>query len=290
MKRLFLLVALVFSLFSVASAQHGHSDSSQSDMGSGDTVIRFEGRVGDKDAACGMLYAGVGSAASGVELTDFRFYVSNVRLIAADGAEVPLELKQDGLWQTEGVALLDFEDGTAGCAEFGNEALRNKVVGTVPEGEYTGLAFTMGVPFELNHLDTTVAPSPLNIPALWWNWQFGYKFARIELLADDQVWLLHLGSTGCEAPDGNTPPESPCANTNAVEVRLDNFNPTMNFVVADLATLFADVDLSTTVPEPPGCMSGPQDPDCGSIFTSLGLSLETGAVLTDSAQQMFWVQ
>ena len=34
----------------------------------------------------------------------------------------------------------------------------------------------MGVPFESNHRDSTIAPSPLNITAMFWNWQGGYKF------------------------------------------------------------------------------------------------------------------
>lgn len=48
-------------------------------------------------------------------------------------------------------------------------------------GRYTGLAFDMGVPFALNHADVTAAPSPLNIQALWWNWQGGYKFMRVDM-------------------------------------------------------------------------------------------------------------
>lgn len=284
-----IVFVLVIGIASLVNAQHGDPPPDGM-MHDGQTIIRFAARVGDDDAACGMTYSGVGAASSEMTLNDMRFYVSNIRLLAADGSEAPLMLEQDGLWQHEGVALLDFEDGTAGCAEFGNSALNDKVVGMAPEGEYTGLAFTMGVPFELNHLDTTMAPSPLNLPAMWWNWQFGYKFARVEMMANDAVWLLHLGSTGCVAPNGNTPPEAPCANTNAVEVRLEAFNPQTDFVVADLATLLAGVDISSSTPEPPGCMSGPDDPDCGSVFTGLGLDLASGAPLADAAQQMFRAQ
>ena len=71
--------------------------------------------------------------------------------------------EQDGLWQYENVALLDFEDKTGGCRDVGTVETNAQVVGTVPEGDYTGLTFDLGVPFELNHIDASTAPSPLNV-------------------------------------------------------------------------------------------------------------------------------
>lgn len=257
---------------------------------SGETSIRFAARVGDLDVACGFMYDGLGSQESSVELTDFRLYVSNVRLINHDGEDVPVELVQDGLWQHENVALLDFEDGSYGCADSGNDLVHTKIVANVPEGEYTGLVFELGVPVELNHLDTTVAPSPLNIAAMWWGWQFGYKFLKIDMMADGKPWFVHLGSTGCESANETTPPEQPCSTPNRIEVRMEGFNPAHNFVVADLSTLVQDIDLSTSVPEPPGCMSFPGDPDCTTLFGNLGLSLETGLQLADVTQKMFRMQ
>lgn len=291
MKNIRLVLLCLFLMGAVVGSVYGHGDSGSGDLhDDGLTSIRFAAMVGDRPASCGMTYEGVGAESSMMELTDFRFYISNIELINAAGEAMPMELQQDGLWQHDNVALLDFEDGSSGCAEFGNEQVREKVVGTVPDGEYTGIRFMMDVPFELNHLDVTAAPSPLNIPALWWNWQFGYKFARIEMLANGETWLLHLGSTGCEAPNGATPPEQPCANTNAVMVELDGFNPKMNFIVADVAALLATVDISTSTPQPPGCMSGIDDPDCTAIFPALGISLETGDLLSDSPQTFFSVR
>ena len=53
--------------------------------------------------------------------------------------------------------------------------------GSAPRASYSGVRFTMGVPFELNHGDPTVAPSPLNITAMFWNWQGGYKFLKADM-------------------------------------------------------------------------------------------------------------
>lgn len=255
-----------------------------------DVTIRFAALVGERSAACGMIYSGVGAEGSTITLNDFRFFVSNVRLINSVGDEVPVELTQDGQWQYENVTLLDFEDGSGMCGEAGNAELNDKVIGTVPEGEYTGLVFDLGVPFALNHLDTSTAPAPLNIPAMWWNWQFGYKFVRIDMMTpggQTPAWLIHLGSTGCEAADTSSAPEEPCANSNIVTVRFDAFNAVENFVIADAASLLSGVNLNESVPEPPGCMSGPDDPDCVSLFPGFGLDLATGAMAADGTQAFF---
>lgn len=285
----------------------------------GNVTLRFAMKVGDQDAICGKNYPGIGKAGTEVSFTDLRFYVSNIRLINAQGQEVPLQLAQDGIWQYQNVALLDFEDGSAGCSEGGNTALNNVVKGTVPPGRYTGIAFDMGVPFELNHVDVAAAPSPLNIQALWWNWQGGYKFMRVDMLtatpgaapaptmemsatapsgsqgemhdqgaAKPSAWFIHLGSTGCKSNDRAEPPSDPCSNPNLVSVRLDGFDPGKSVIVADLASLLRDVPLDQNTPEPPGCMSGPKDPDCPAVFLGFGLDLATGA--TAGTQQLFRLQ
>jgi len=302
MKRQMVLLGVVFALLmfglGVAAAQD-HGDGHGGMMMTGlptvgpDVTIRFAASVGTTPAACGMIYEGQGAEGSTLSLNDYRFYVSNVRLINAAGEEVAVELKQDGLWQYANVALLDFEDGTGLCGEAGNADLNDKVVGTVPQGDYTGLVFDLGVPFELNHLDTTTAPAPLNLPAMWWNWQVGYKFVRIDLQtpnSETPAWFIHLGSTGCASADGNTPPSEPCSNPNMGTVRFDPFNPVQNFVVADLSALLAHVNLNQNAPMPPGCMSGPEDPDCAGLFPGFGLDLQTGVVDSSLAQTFFRVE
>jgi len=245
-------------------------------------------------AMCGESYAGLGADGAEVQFNDFRFYVSNVQLLTADGATVPMQLEQDGIWQHENVALLDFEDGTATCSEIGNASLNGEVIGMAPAGEYVGLTFDMGVPFELNHLDVTLAPSPLNIAALWWNWQGGYKFIRLDLVTDaeeNSAYNIHLGSTGCDSPAAAIAPEEPCARPNLPSITIDEFDFENDVIVADLGGLLTDVPLYEREPMPPGCMSGVDDADCPAVFPNFGLSLEDGTC-TDgdcSAQSFFRV-
>jgi uncharacterized repeat protein (TIGR04052 family) len=210
---------------------------------------------------------------------------------------VPLELEQDGRWQHRGVALIDFEDKTGSCTN-GTAQTRDVVVGTVPKGNYRGLRFTLGIPFEINHEDASLAPSPLNLTALWWNWQSGYKFLRIDVIeaqrggtgrgeamrtkqamADmgaghgggDVGFPIHLGSTGCRVAAGSQKP-SECAYPNTVRIALDGFDPSRHTIVADLAALVAGTDLARNRPKTaPGCMSEPDDLDCAQIVEHLGL-------------------
>lgn len=235
--------------------------------GGGDDPVelRFAAMVGDQPFACGTAYDSLGT---GVALTpmDLRFYVHDVRLVRDDGREVPVELDDDGKWQNGEVALLDFEDG---CGGMGNPDLNDRVLGMAPAGTYTGVRFKVGVPEALNHADASLAGAPLNLTSLFWNWNAGYKFIRVDGTSGSfDSWRLHLGSTGCT---GDMAGNATCTTPNVVEVSLEGFDPTTTPVVADLARLVEGSDLSNTGDSPPGCMSGPMDPDCATIFDNLGL-------------------
>lgn len=161
-------------------------------------AIRFQAQVGDALFTCGKRYDGIGVTKSKISGRDFRFYVSNVRLVDAAGEETPLQLDQDGKWQLDDLALIDFENGTGGCSN-GTPEMNERITGKVPDGQYTGLRFTLGVPFNKNHLDPLTQPSPLNLTALMWVWNAGHKFARLDFSStgNPRGFLVHLGSTGC---------------------------------------------------------------------------------------------
>ncbi|TVR04373.1 MAG: metallo-mystery pair system four-Cys motif protein [Deltaproteobacteria bacterium] len=236
-----------------------------------DVAIQFAAVVGDAPFACGETYTGLGITDTTFEPLDFRLYVSSLEVRGANGAWQPLALDQDTPWQHEGVALLDFEDATGRCAN-GTPDLNDIVTGLAP-GAVTGLRFDIGVPFELNHIDASTAPSPLNQTALFWNWLGGYKFIRLEGATDGLPagWQLHLGSTACVAGDG--PGARECANGNRIAVTFPEFDPAADTIVLDVAALLADADLDQHTPETPrGCMAGPQDPDCTPVFEKMGLA------------------
>lgn len=187
MRSLAMLTILVPFLASTSEAIADSTTASETQP----VTIRFAAKVGDLPFSCGSNYR-LGQPATNQTLSDFRFYISDVALIDETGKTVPVTLEQDGKWQHQTVALLDFENKTGACTN-GTVEMRDRIVGTVPKGNYTGLKFSLGIPFDLNHEDATLASSPLNLTGLWWNWRLGYKFARIDLQI--QTWFSQRTNT-----------------------------------------------------------------------------------------------
>ncbi|MBI3783410.1 MAG: metallo-mystery pair system four-Cys motif protein [Deltaproteobacteria bacterium] len=235
-------------------------------------TLQFSGNVGEQTFTCGSIYHGVGTTGADIVPSDFRFYVHNVRLIRDDGVEVSVLLDQDGIWQYQNVALLDFEDKTQPCNNC-TKQMNATVRGKIAPGTYNGVRFTLGVPFRLNHADQSVAPPPLNLTGLFWSWQDGYKFIRIDTAFDNL--RVHVGSTGCYYVRPNV--IGGCAHPNRGEIYLPAFNPANDTIVADLAVLLSDSDINSNQPDtPPGCMADPNDSDCDPIMRNLGVDFANG--------------
>jgi uncharacterized repeat protein (TIGR04052 family) len=267
-------------------------------------TITFALKSGDQSATCGEPLM-LGSTRASTQLLDARLFISEVEVMTEEGY-FPLELEQDGVWQYENLALIDFENATGACQ--GTPDTNTQISGeTTAPGTISGIRFTVGVPEELNHLDAATAPSPLNVTDMWWVWLSGYKFLRIDLQnqaempmgegtpSDEQTagdhgngmpnaYFIHLGSTRCMGAAPTTTPDAPCGNSNRISVTLENFDPAKNLAVLDIQTLLNSVDVSQSLMlEPPGCMSGITDPDCLSLFTTgFGLSLNNGKQILDS--------
>lgn len=258
-----------------------------------DVTLNFRAKVGSADFACGNSYSGangVGTSNNTLVARDFRFYVHDIRLVKSDNTEVTLALNQDGTWQYQNVALLDFENATGDCASTTGPtaATNSQVKGTIPQSggvSFTKIRFRLGVPLSLNHLDVNTAPAPLNISALYWAWTSGHKFARLDFRTsggayDSSTFNIHLGSTNC---NGTNPvsANADCANPNraAIELNIPAAAQTDLTTLANNMLLIADVrelvrDLDLTVADmgmPSGCMSGQTDPECRGVMTRFGL-------------------
>jgi len=241
-----------------------------------DVKINFAAEIGGHPFAYDATFTDIGTTDAAVRGTDFRLYVSDVAMIASDGTRSPVTLTESA-FQHDGVALLDFEDGSAACAN-GTAPLNTQLAGTVAEGSYTGVAFNVGVPFEMNHGDPTTAPTPLNLTSMFWNWRGGYKFVRIDMVPTDKAesgpkgWFLHLGSTMCKSGGKTDAPAAPCKNPNLMAVSFDGFDPAKQTLVIDPAPVVAEADMRSNTPQTsPGCMSFLNDPDCDTVMTKLGL-------------------
>jgi uncharacterized repeat protein (TIGR04052 family) len=184
------LPAVVPAAFAVVAAAFAQPTLAQQEV-----ILNFAAEVGGSPFACGEQYSGMGTTAATITPTDFRLYLSALALLDADGKAVPLTLEQDGIWQYQDVALLDFEDGSGPC-QNGNTPTNLSIRGTVPAADYKGVQFTLGLPFELNHADNLLAASPLNLSAMFWNWQGGYRFFKVDITAagsSDMAAGMHMG-------------------------------------------------------------------------------------------------
>jgi len=244
-----------------------------------EVALRFAPVLGDKPFACGQDFADVGSAGSTVTPLDFRMYVHEVALLRASGERVPVAIRDDGQWQADGLVLLDFEDGSGACMT-GSPATNLEVRGSVPDhGDYVGVEFIVGVPHEQNHLDGAIAPAPLNAQGMWWTWQGGYKYMRLDVRPSAQSeFFYHLGATNCA---GSVQDGFECAFANRAPVRIDDFDLERDAIVVDAAQILAGVDVDR-VPDGvsdslPGCMAFPGDPECPAMMAPLGLRFEDDA-------------
>jgi uncharacterized repeat protein (TIGR04052 family) len=229
-----------------------------------EVTLNFAAEIASQPFSCSDTYNDLGSTKTSVIVRDFRMYLSNIHMTTADDKQVPVKLDKN-IWQNEAVALLDFENGVGNCTN-GTPQTNTKINGSVPNGNYTGISFQVGVPFEYNHADPTLSPSPLNLTSMFWNWRGGYKFARIDFVPMNKSkggpkgWFLHLGSTMCKSSSKTNAPTS-CANSNRMNISFDNFDPKKDTIIIDPAPVVAEADLSTNAPKTsPGCMSFPNDP------------------------------
>jgi uncharacterized repeat protein (TIGR04052 family) len=253
-------------------------------------AIQFKAIAGSTPVTCGKPIDGLGTTSRTAQLTDLRFYVSKVQLLRKGGGKVNLKLGADSPWRyTKGnaaVTLIDLENGSGDCAEEGTKGINAYVRGTVPRGKYVGVRWQLGVPYALNHTDLTTAPAPLNLTAMAWSWQAGRKLAKIEVSEDggpawqSKTFYVHLGSTGCSG-DPAAGETVGCRFPNRAEIPLKKFDPTKQLVAVDLKALLAGVDVAVNGSGAPGCMSAPTDPECPTIFKSLGMKLGT----TDETRQ-----
>jgi uncharacterized repeat protein (TIGR04052 family) len=281
------------ALLTLGGCPEGDSDTDHdhdTDVHTGHPVdLQFSAMIDGAEVSCAGTHA-LGTSAIPASLADARLFVSNVQVRGTDGVWADVTLEQDGTWQSGAVALLDFEDGTAGCADSGTSATNARVVGTTSVETWDAVRFELGVPDELNHVDSATAPAPLNAPGMFWVWQSGYKFLRVDFLVPGGTparWNIHLGSTDCTSDAPTQAPDEPCGRPNRPSVEIPH-SPSQP-VVLDLGALVAGADLAADTPDtPPGCMSSPTEPnDCTPTFTSLGLDFATGQCTGACAAQTF---
>jgi uncharacterized repeat protein (TIGR04052 family) len=196
-------------------------------------------------------------------LVDLRFYIHDIELLTNEGQARALRLQRDNRWQSERVGLIDLIGADR------NEMATGFVAGEMVK--FNGIRFSLGVPFDLNHANVLQATAPLNRGDLFWTWQSGYKFLRLDVRAQDREQAFHLGSTGCSSASALRPPSQPCAQPNAVTVELRGFDPLTQpvvFNVDEMSAVLAGAEQA--------CTGDYTSPACSAVFKITGLDPITG--------------
>lgn len=189
------------------------------------------------------------------QLAQFQLYLSEFRL-----NNKPLLLDPTPVHQQQQLALL----GSV-CGEPENANWQLKFTRPLTPGELT---FVIAVPLSRNHQDPLTAKPPLNQSDMFWSWQQGYKYLRLDMHSTaqpGQQWSLHLGAAGCQSASPMRAPAVDCSHTNRATVSLA-YQPGQQLIL-DLAPLLAGVQLSADN----HCMSDPNRLSCQTLLPRLGI-------------------
>lgn len=137
------------------------------------------------------------------------------------------QIKQSGEWRSVELEVNDFQSENVVLMRVFTPDCQGEQLNSVITfaefiqwSEVSATRFKLGVPFELNHQNPLVQPSPLNLPDMFWSWQTGHKFLRLDMSSEQDNWSFHLGSVGCDSVTRVRSPASPCVQPNLFTIEL----------------------------------------------------------------------
>ncbi len=275
------------------------SDSNDSSENLEPFTLNFAAIHNGAAVGCGDVLTGFGpGGTASIQMSDLRFYISNLKFYDDAGQEVRVELDQNDFQYSNSsgsVALIDLTSTTGGaCAGTGlsfpegTARVNSAITGMSLPDNVHSISFDVGIPQPLmknvlaTHTDAD-APSPL--AEMHWSWAYAYRHLVFNFTIQDSVageGYLHVGSTDCGG-DGTRAmtDRDTCGKVNTPRVSFSHFHLTST-VGIDLDALLANLDFKVESapggPLVPGvaCHSGDSQPDTDPIFSNLGLTVATG--------------
>jgi uncharacterized repeat protein (TIGR04052 family) len=199
------------------------------------------------------------------QVEQLQFYINTVEYQQTQGKWLTWPMKTNA-YQSSNVALLGDHCETQGKS---NANWVIEFASSVEFNKNTKVRFTLGVPYELNHLNPLTQKSPLNDSSMFWVWQSGHKFLRLEMITKNDDWLFHLGSMGCKAQSAMRSPKAPCLypNTTTFEITMDSSTKINNRIIFDLEKLIKGIKLINSN----NCQSNVDNPSCQQLFKNIAL-------------------
>jgi len=228
--------------------------------------ITFQVQFSGKNIHCESTFPLSVTTKAMWQYTQLQFFISNIELKNTQGGWYkPALIKSP--YQSHDIALLGEHCNKA------NKSKRNwslNFANKVNIKAANAIRFTLGIPFRLNHLNPLTQESPLNVPSMFWGWQQGHKFLRLEMSSrlpqslKTNNWLFHLGSVGCKASSPLRSPKQECLQPNRYTFQLplvDNNNT----IVLNLSTLLRGISLQSEN----NCQSAPDNKTCQQLMANL---------------------
>jgi len=178
-----LWLAAFIGICFLACTEDSLVDNPDNAQGSQDSVafeFRFYPQFGDKPMKLGEKF--VNAAGDTTWLTLAQFYASEFCFVDTLGIS----------HASPGLDLVDFSNSES--ENRGYYAIHTQAV----PGVYSGIKFTVGIPYGLNHMDAAEQAFPLGPNSeMFWSWNSGYIFNRVEGKADSSgkpvSFFYHIG-------------------------------------------------------------------------------------------------
>lgn len=164
-----------------------------------------------------------------LNIDELKFFVSDVHLLDSAGKPHAAQLQVLAPWQAREGGLIKLD----ALGERINYRLT--VDAPIAKHEIAGLRFNLGLAPEVNHQNPLTATSPFNISSMFWSWQLGYKFFRLDFREAGGQMNMHLGSTGCQSASPIRPPSKPCHAPNIAQITLPDFRAEQHIIGVDVS-------------------------------------------------------
>ena len=145
------------------------------------------------------------------------FYLSQPRL-KIDGRWQPVAFKP-GPWQSKKLALMQFHSA---CNTEANHTVIKLDTNQQLLDRASAIQFTLGVPFDSNHVISDHQAPPLNNSVMFQSIRQGHSFMRIELQqasAQAGLWSFMLASGECQGSNDDETPQQ-CDKPNRITLDL----------------------------------------------------------------------
>lgn len=165
-------------------------------QGNGKIALQFENYVGEEkltlgaDANTAKAYTSNGQT---LKFSEVKYVITNIVLVKADGTKVAYHTED----LDKGGFLINQE----------NTASLSPILSEIPEGDYKGIEFGLGVKRELNNLSLQdkfpnfyrLTGSFKQAQIMHWEWANGYRFVKLEgwysnATATNDTLSIHMGS------------------------------------------------------------------------------------------------